>query len=352
MAIFELGDGRPVVAQPMQPSGPSLAPDLDALAREHLAELVGARVLPVARRTGSDGLPHILAVDVVGQPVVVEAAEVLDGDALLRALRYAGRATGFTTRDLARHHPGGPEQFAREFVAFRDGAAVAELHRAERRAGTRLVILCAQVAEDVESVLDFLRDDPRREGGSVEVLQVGVLLGADGRRYLDVAPALTGRPARQQEPTHLRLVGAPEPAGAQVPAPRPHPAERERPATAPAPEPAQHLSAGQHVTAAPRPRSAPPDPAAALQRLARTLAAPTTLVWTRERRGQHFVATLRPDGSILLPDGRSFTDPDLAAAAVSGSEAADGWQAWRLDAGGARLAEACAATPGAPDRVG
>ena len=66
----------------------------------------------------------------------------------------------------------------------------------------------------------------------------------------------------------------------------------------------------------------------------------TTLVWSRQRRGQRFVATLRSDGLIQLPDGAVFADPDAAAAAVAGSEyPVDGWRLWRVGDGGPALAD-------------
>jgi hypothetical protein len=80
-----------------------------------------------------------------------------------------------------------------------------------------------------------------------------------------------------------------------------------------------------------------------LATLAKRRRAVTTLVWARERRGQRFTATLRPDGMIELPDGTVVQDPDVAAAAVSGVEGADGWRAWRLGDGGPTLAEATGA---------
>jgi hypothetical protein len=46
---------------------------------------------------------------------------------------------------------------------------------------------------------------------------------------------------------------------------------------------------------------------------------------------------------IELPDGTVVQDPDVAAAAVSGVEGADGWRAWRLGDGGPTLAEATGA---------
>jgi hypothetical protein len=82
-------------------------------------------------------------------------------------------------------------------------------------------------------------------------------------------------------------------------------------------------------------------PLPALATLAKSRRAVTTLVWLRERRGQRFVATLRPDGLLQLSNGRIFADPDAAATSAADSESTlDGWRAWRLGDGGPTLAEA------------
>ncbi|GIG23035.1 hypothetical protein Cch01nite_37590 [Cellulomonas chitinilytica] len=83
-----------------------------------------------------------------------------------------------------------------------------------------------------------------------------------------------------------------------------------------------------------------------LAALAKSRRAVTTLVWLRERRGQRFVATLRPDGLLQLSNGRIFADPDAAATSAADSESTlDGWRAWRLGDGGPTLAEASGVDP-------
>lgn len=78
-----------------------------------------------------------------------------------------------------------------------------------------------------------------------------------------------------------------------------------------------------------------------LATLAKRRRALTTLVWLRERRGQRLEALLQPDGSIELPDGARFFDPNEAAAYAAGSlTEVDGWRAWRLGDGGPTLTEA------------
>lgn len=70
---------------------------------------------------------------------------------------------------------------------------------------------------------------------------------------------------------------------------------------------------------------------------------PAELVWFRERRRQRLTARLRPDGTIELPTGAVFTDPDTAAReAARSAMAVDGWQVWCLGDGGPSLRQAVA----------
>jgi hypothetical protein len=74
--------------------------------------------------------------------------------------------------------------------------------------------------------------------------------------------------------------------------------------------------------------------------LAQSLGRPTPLVWARPRRGQYFEAVLHPTGQIELAGRGRYRNPDAAAAAVVGQAREDGWDVWRLGAGGPSLTEA------------
>jgi len=107
-------------------------------------------------------------------------------------------------------------------------------------------------------------------------------------------------------------------------------------------------SAGTRVADPKQPPTKPEGlvPLPELATLAKSRRAVTTLVWLRERRGQRFVATLRPDGLLQLSNGRIFADPDAAATSAADSESTlDGWRAWRLGDGGPTLAEAAGVDP-------
>ncbi|NMR20368.1 hypothetical protein [Cellulomonas fimi] len=203
MPIFELDGGRPVLVQPMRPAAGAFPTDSTSVVADHLGSLLGEQLFPVATRKQGADAPHLLAVDAAGQPVVVEVVHVLDAEALVRALRYVGGAARLSSADLARAYHGGPERFASELVAFRENVPVAVAHTAARHAGARLLLVCSEVDESVANAVEFLRGP----GGHVEVLQVGVLRGADGRRYVDVSPLAPQAPARRAvEPSTLRAV--------------------------------------------------------------------------------------------------------------------------------------------------
>ena len=207
MPLFELDETGSRLVRPMQPAAASFTPDSTALVTEHLSDLLGEGLFPVlTRRSPEDEQPHMLALDVVGQPVVVEVVAELDSESLIRALAYAGQAGRLTSGDLARLYHAGAEQFGVDLVAFRESLPAAYSRRG-LRVGARLLLVCSSVHAEVADAIEFLR----APGRQVEVLQMGVIQGAGGRRYLDISP-LAGPIAelRQVEQANLRLVRSEE----------------------------------------------------------------------------------------------------------------------------------------------
>ncbi|QTE29774.1 restriction system modified-DNA reader domain-containing protein [Pengzhenrongella sicca] len=360
MPIFELDAGRPVLVEPMQPAAGTFPTDSASVVANHLGSLLGEHLFPVSTRQQRGDGPHLLAVDAAGQPIVVEVVSTLDAEALVRALRYAGAAARLTSADLARSYHAGPEKFATELVAFRENVPVAAVHAAARHAGARLLLVCSEVAEAAVDAVEFLR----QSGRQVQVLQVGVLQGSDGRRYVDVSPMVPQTPARRAvEPAVFEPLPEPGPvahrhAGPARAEPASHidrmrdtastppvPAEPpEAAATGPIPSAGAAAPVGTFPFVLPVPvgpaAGVPLSPDPVLVALAADLATATTLVWARRRRGQRLVATLRLDGLLQLPDGAVFADPDAAAAAASDSEyATDGWRVWRLGDDGPTLGD-------------
>ena len=208
MPLFELDDGRPRLVQPMQPLTGSFAQECATLLLHHLAAIAGEPLFAVRSRTNAPDhadLPELLALDATGRAVVVDVVQVVDDDAVISALRHAGAASRMTTTDLARAYHPDPSRFAVDFAAFREQAAFGA--QTNRRDGVRLVLLCSEVAAEAGDTLGFLRSPGRH----VDVLQVGVVRGADDRRLLDVSPLATHEGARRSvEPTALRLVRSSE----------------------------------------------------------------------------------------------------------------------------------------------
>ncbi|HEY3437410.1 MAG TPA: hypothetical protein VGK35_06955 [Actinotalea sp.] len=198
MPMFQVEHGR-AFAAPQHAGAPEtsgshehgvVGEGLDALLAEHL--------LPLRTRDGDDDEPYLLAVDASGQPVVVEVVGLLDEGALLQALRHTGRAAGLSTMEIARAYRAGPERFTADLEAFRETVPATSLLSTTVNGGARLLLVCAQVAPGMQDVVEFLL----QPGCQVDVLQVGLIQGADGHRILDVSPLTRHAPARRGlEPT-------------------------------------------------------------------------------------------------------------------------------------------------------
>ncbi len=215
MPIFEPDSGRPRLVQPMQPLAGTFLGEVRTLLAEHLPAVVGEPLFPVRNRAAlpdRPDVPEMLALDVTGRPVVIEVAQVVDDASIVDALRHAGAAARLTTADLARAYHPDPTRFEADYAAFREQVPFAR--PAELRYGTRLVLLCSEVASESVDALAAVRGP----GWPVKVLQVGVVRGHDGRRLLDVSPLAAHEPARRPvEPTSLRLVHTGESAAAPTP---------------------------------------------------------------------------------------------------------------------------------------
>lgn len=233
MPIFEPDSGRPRLVQPMQPLAGTFLGEVRTLLSEHLPAVVGEPLFPVrARSTMPEhaDVPELLALDVTGRPVILEVAQVVDDGAIVDALRHSGAAARLTTADLARAYHPDPDRFAADYAAFRDQVPFAR--PADLRHGTRLILVCSEVAAESVDTLAAVRGP----GWPVKVIQVGVVRGPDGRRLLDVSPLAEYEAVRRPaEPTALRLVQGASAAGGPVQlqtpaqAPIPVPLDDERP---------------------------------------------------------------------------------------------------------------------------
>ncbi|MBC7291423.1 MAG: hypothetical protein H5T83_08850, partial [Actinotalea sp.] len=170
---------RQVTLPPQEAGRPTRADvgdQLDALLGEHL--------LPVRMRTPGADEPHLLAVDASGRPVVVEVVGRLDEAACLRALGYVGRAAKMSTDQLAALYSGGEQSFGPHLEAFRRTVSPSSLLRPSTGGGARLLVVCTEIAPEVDDVLEFLV----QPGHHVEILRVRVTADPAGGRLVDVVP--------------------------------------------------------------------------------------------------------------------------------------------------------------------
>lgn len=357
MPLFDLeGGARAEPVTTMRPDDASFGQVLSVVL-EHLPTLLGERLFMTLEREAApaalgDGAATVLAIDAAGDPVVVQAVPLLAAQHLVVALRGAGRASGITRRAFAASYAQGPDRFHRDLAAFfdRDGAP-----RATGSGRTaRLVLVCSEIDDDAVEAVSFLSVDAER----VQVLTVGVVEGANGRRLLDVSSLRPGElGARQTVSLDLSTPGADLDVRPQAPAettsaPGQSPAEaqplhafgRSGPQPAgPGPAPRRERSYPVYDSppqdGEPVETSAAPPADARLALVARTLQAPLDLVWVRHRRGERLEVVLGLDGLLHAPDGASFGDPDAAVQALSGSSSSNGWRVWRAGEAGPSLDE-------------
>jgi len=74
-------------------------------------------------------------------------------------------------------------------------------------------------------------------------------------------------------------------------------------------------------------------PAGRLLAVARRNHAPFAVTWTDQQRGVTVNARITPWGTIVLAGGETYTDPTLAARAVSDDANINGWRAWKISDG-------------------
>ena len=392
MPLFDLEDGaRAEPVTTMRPDDASFGQVLSVVL-EHLPTLLGERLFMTVGRDAAaavlgDGAADVLAIDAAGDPVVVQAVPLLAAQHLVVALRGAGRASGVTRRALAASYAQGPDRFHSDLASFFDHDGAPRATGSGRTA--RLVLVCAEIDDDAVEAVSFLSVDAAR----VQVLTVGVVEGASGRRLLDVSSLRPGELGARQ--TVSLEMGTPDGAGDVVPEHTagevaetgPTPAEPQpQPLSAfgrSGPQPARPAPAAlrersypvydspphdrepvEAAATSPAPPSATPAlsaPTAAtplsdtddargaagagdavdarLALVARTLSAPLDLVWVRHRRGERLEVVLGLDGLLHAPDGVSYSDPDAAVQALSGSASSNGWRVWRAGESGPSLDE-------------
>jgi len=172
----------------------------------HIDGLLGEQIFPVCSGSGPDE-PHLLALDASGAPVVVELASRLDDAALTRALDHAGAAGRMSRGQFSALYRGGPQAFQRDVAEFYDSVPITSSHSG--RQGPRLIIICQEADEAVLNAVDFLRQPSM----PVEVLRLGVIPTAGGRKLVDVSPLVIHPSSAPDSP---QIVVAPSPGRREV----------------------------------------------------------------------------------------------------------------------------------------
>jgi len=358
MPFFEFDDGRLVPAQFGHPVPEDIEPDILEAVRDQVLEVVQRPLFPISwhgdgRRPGTyrpagAPAPRLTALDATGQVVTVEVVEELDSAALVDALSRSARNAGLGWSQLADLYPRGVAAFRRDWNAFR------ELLPPKPPAGPRLVIVAGAVLDEVRPALQVLAES------GVVVHELALRQMSNGRRFLEVNELRPGQVdvgrvlaagVRHNELTAESSTWTGGQAAVRSDGVTPDGATPDGVPPAPAVSPTAPASPASPVS----PTSpASPDAAAsdvvALADIAATLEGETPLVWSQLRRGIRHDAVLTADGEIRLSGGDTFTDPDLAARAVSGRDDVDGWRVWRFGESGPSLSDARAELRAARDR--
>jgi hypothetical protein len=210
--LFEVEGERPHL---VRTPGSGVGSGAHRVVESHIDGLLGEQIFPVAPGAGPDE-PHLLALDATGAPVVVELVAELDEAALARALDHAGAAGRMTRAQLAARYHAGPQAFQRDVAEFYDSVPMTRTQPG--RGGARLIVICQEARQDVLNAIDFLRQPTM----PVEVLRMGVLHGADGRRFIDVSP-LVIHPASAPDAPQIVATPGMQPLTAALPAVVPAP---------------------------------------------------------------------------------------------------------------------------------
>ena len=195
MPLFEVDAERPVLVRPSQPAGGGFGTVAQRVVDGHLDGLLGEQIFPVRQGSSVDE-PHLLALDAAGLPVVIEVVAELTEETLTRAMNHAGRAGQLTRAELASRYAGGAGRFQQDVSTFYDNVPLTRSQATSRATGARLIVICSSAEDGIVDALDFLR----QPGSSVSVLKLGVMHGADGRRFVDVSPLVPERRSRSTVP--------------------------------------------------------------------------------------------------------------------------------------------------------
>lgn len=402
MALYELEDGRLVPAQFGHAVPDGFSDGVLNAVRSQVLEIVSRPLFPIAwseAKSATEYAPRLTALDAAGQVVAVEVVKYLDADLLIDSLSRLADSAAMSWADLARDYPGGINNFKAGWAKFRESMPTSPPN------GPRMILVAAQIAEEVRPALDVL------SSSGVEVHEMSLRQTSNGRSFLEVEPVGHRLYNHRFTPVVESATVAPELAATarrsrrhrtvgDEPAPDVLARRQSLTAEDSVPKPAQpqgHLSAPAHAAAAKAgegaetaPRTLPRRgrstaipgasglPTRAAQRAARDAQAPKPRPRYRPRRSAPTRPSLRsvtldreglvslaqilgvdaalslapgrptPEGAVLSLEGQIvlpsgvFVDPTAALTSL-GYRGEDGWDAWHLgDGHGPSLREAAA----------
>lgn len=179
MALYELEDGRLVPAQFGHAVPDGFSDGVLNAVRAQVLEIVSRPLFPIAWNDGaptSEAAPRLTALDAAGQVVAVEVVKHLDADLLIEALSRLADSAAMSWTDLAREYPGGINNFKAGWAKFRESMPTSPPN------GPRMILVAAEIAEEVRPALDVL------SSSGVEVHEMSLRQTSNGRSFLEVEP--------------------------------------------------------------------------------------------------------------------------------------------------------------------
>jgi hypothetical protein len=251
--------------------------EIEDLAWENSEEIVGETLFLVQRQPTlqQGGRPDIVALDRDARVVVIEVKREFDRSQLAQCLEYAGWARRTNLDELAQMYRHGAERFFGDWQVFTGSDVPAIVNPLPR-----LILIAGSFHGRTESAVDFLIENRL----PVKVVPVTIYEDQQGRRFVDIEG--------EHEPDfttveHVEVIDHTKIEGRRV-------------------RITDLLDAG-------------------------LLVAGDVLRWTRPQLGQEFETTVTEAGTLVAPDGRTFTSPSRAAIDLAEVPAYDGWHAWRVE---------------------
>lgn len=291
MPLFDLSGSTPKPFRRLVSDAEVYESEIEDLFWSDLETFAGEPLFAVARqaRIRGGGIPDIVALDQTGRVVVIEIKRDVDRGQLSQCLEYAGWARQASLDDLASLYHDGQEAFFGDWQEFTETESPRVLNRVPR-----LVLVARTFDGRTESALNYLADS----GVPVKIVTVLYYADTAGRRILDVN---NGADA-----------GVPMPTGTTPVAPSGGSAGASRNFVG--------------ITLSDLLEAGLIEPEERIE-------------WTRPQVGQHFVAHVMDDGTVVTEDGSTFTSLSMAADDLTGGSH-NGWEVWKVPRlGGVRMIE-------------